>query len=124
MTKLEQLCEEHGITVSCKPGRPHADWPDSYPYKVTLTHKRRTLTVNFCCVSGWTREPNAADVLSSLLLDARCGEMDFSEFCDEFGYDRDSRKIGALHLACVSMSPRVRRFLGNELFEIFAAAEH
>lgn len=59
--------------------------------------------------------PTAASVLYCLLSDARCGEQNFYDFCDEMGYDSDSRKALATHDTCAKLSIEMRR--------VFSAAQ-
>lgn len=44
--------------------------------------------------------PTAASVLYSLILDAASAEQNFLDWCDEYGYDSDSRKALGMHEAC------------------------
>src|SRR5690606_33602845 len=41
--------------------------------------------------------PHAADVLHSLILDSAAADQTFESWCDEFGYDSDSRKAEATY---------------------------
>lgn len=127
MTELEQVCDRLKIKAQVRYGNKVTepdDWQQSAnPYTVTLRFQGRRLTCDFFTGSGWTKEPNAADVLSSLVLDANCGDMTFEEFCQEFGYDEDSRKAERTWRQCKRMSPKVRQFLGEHLDEV-ANAQH
>lgn len=44
--------------------------------------------------------PSINEVLECLTLDAQFGAMSFYDFCDVFGYDRDSIKALEIHLQC------------------------
>lgn len=44
--------------------------------------------------------PTSASVLYYLLLDSEAGQCTFHEFCEDFGYDEDSRKALDTYLAC------------------------
>lgn len=46
--------------------------------------------------------PTSATILCSLLLDSEAGQCTFFEFCQDFGYDEDSRKALDTYLACQS----------------------
>ena len=126
-SELEQLCDQERVKTHCQYGGVELpdDWQDkgAHPYKVVLRYRGRQLTTPFFCGSAWTREPNVADVLSSLILDASCGDQSFEDFCSDFGYDEDSRKAERTWRDCTAMTPRVKRFLG-ERFEAFTSAEH
>jgi len=56
-------------------------------------------------------DPELADVLYSLLLDASVGRhaMSFGEFCEECGYDEDSRKALKVFEACQEQYSKLRR---------------
>lgn len=95
---------------------------DANPWTVRLRYQGRSLTVPFWTGSAITEEPTAGDVLSCVVSDALAGEQDFAEFCSEFGYDEDSRNAEKIHRGCVSMSKKVRRFLGDD-FDRFAYGE-
>ena len=56
--------------------------------------------------------PAAADVLHSLLLDARAADQSFSDWCSDYGYDDDSLKALDTHRACCA--------IGKELRKVFA----
>ena len=58
--------------------------------------------------------PPAAGVLYSLLLDSRSAESNFLDWCDEFGYDSDSRKHLATYEACCEIRRRVQAFFSAD----------
>ena len=126
ISELEKVCDSLGIRAESQYGAvevPEGWTPGTHPYKVTLRFGRRRLTVPFFMGPAHSKEPTAADVLSCIVSDARSGELDFDEFCGEFGYDADSRKAEQTWRACKAMAPRVRRFLGDA-FERVEQAEH
>lgn len=57
--------------------------------------------------------PHAADVLACLLSDSGAVGVAFSEWCDEFGYESDSRKALDTYLACQETYLKLRRILGD-----------
>lgn len=59
--------------------------------------------------------PHAADVLYSLVLDSSACDQSFDHWCDEFGYDTDSRKALETYLACQENS--------NKLHKVFSGAQ-
>lgn len=61
--------------------------------------------------------PDAAMVLDCLILDARFGDLSFEEFCDELGYDHDSRKAEATHKECFKTARKLRKILGDTEYE-------
>lgn len=122
-TELETLCEEKGITVELQQGEPSPDMPKMWAYKAILKYGKRRLSAPFFVGQGWTKSPNAADVLSSLVMDAAYGNDSFEDFCANTGYDTDSRQAERIYKACVATLPKVQRFLGAD-YQTFTTAEH
>jgi hypothetical protein len=123
---LTEVVRTLNIGISSEYGSvaiPEGCGPGTRPWRVRLTLGRRQMTVPFYQGPAHTREPTAADVLSCLALDARCGEGDFAGFCDDMGYDQDSRKAEKLYQSCVETSKRLRKFLGPH-YDTVANAEH
>ena len=59
--------------------------------------------------------PPAASVLYCLLSDASAIEMNHHDWCDTFGYDRDSRKALQLYTTCLEQTERLFRILPRPL---------
>jgi hypothetical protein len=57
--------------------------------------------------------PSAYDVLSSVLSDASAENENFIDWCDNLGFDTDSRKAVDMYEACVRMGRDARRVLGD-----------
>jgi len=109
----------HGISMTARFGEAterHQDMPNNW--RVTLRYKGRRLTINFYGGSA-VKKISCRDVVESLLLDTRAGEMDFDEFLNEFGYGGEERlRAHQIWMACVKMAKRVRKFLGEDFEEI------
>lgn len=60
---------------------------------------------------GRPTRPSAASVLYCLLSDARGAEVNFYDWCDEYGYDSDSRKALAVYEACCETLAGLRAVL-------------
>lgn len=58
--------------------------------------------------------PHPADLLHSLILDSSAAEQSFASWCDEFGYDTDSRKALATYEACQQEADKLRGFFARE----------
>ena len=127
MSQLQDVCEKLKITARVRYGNKvtiEDEWQKTAtPYTVTLRFRGKRLTTPYFTGSALTEEPTAADVLSSLVVDASCGELSFDEFCRDYGYDTDSRKAERTWKACVWVAPKIRAFLGDAFDEI-ANAEH
>lgn len=128
-TDLDRLCTSHGIQAHCTlTHRDDGDWPaGSTHWRVRLTRRvngsRRQLTTVFSQGPAHCSEPTPADVLYCLVSDARAGRESFDDFCGDFGYDADSRRAEAVWRACKATTPKVDRFLGDDL-DAFEQAEH
>jgi hypothetical protein len=79
----------------------------------------RRMTVTFSMGEGHGgKAPELAQVLSSLALDASGDESanTFQHWCDEFGFDADSRRAHRTFLAAARQTKALKRFLGEELY--------
>lgn len=103
-------------------------WADSNPhmkdfqgnhFKVTLKMGRKRLTVPFSQGYGVSGEPKAVDVVNCLVSDAHCVRWpsSFDEFCDELGYDRDSRKAERIYKATLRQTAKLKKFLNGHFEE-------
>jgi len=90
-------------------------------YSVTLRRyvegRRRQLTTSFRMGVGHIREPEAGEVMSSLLSDAHAGWGSFVEFCDDMGLSTASIKARDTWKACYRTAGQMRRFLGDQFTE-------
>jgi len=63
------------------------------------------------------------DVLYDLLCTIRCNagihELNYDEFCDQCGYDEDSRKAHSLYEQCCGFSRDIARVFNDEEIESF-----
>jgi hypothetical protein len=121
---LDRLCESRRVRLEANYGEARGEGFEGayHNWRVTLKYRGRQLTTDFFG-GAMVTDPSAADVLSSLLMDARVGEETFEDFCSDFGYEPDSRDAHKTWQACTRMAPRVRRLLGDSL-ELFEGAEH
>ncbi len=71
-----------------------------HAYRIRIWNGAKALTVPWQQGLAYTKDPELADVLEGLCSDASAGEMDFEDFCAEFGYDTDSRKAEAIWKEC------------------------
>lgn len=128
---MTRFVELHKITADVKYGvKPseevtHDPWQRaSRQWTVTLKRGRRRLTVPFYQGQGHRDELTPADVLGRLMLDAMSGEQSFEDWCSDAGTDTDSRAAKRIHDVCRRMAPRLRRFLGEALYDAARDAEH
>lgn len=128
MTDLEKLCEKYGVTTtSIKTDEPVVhEWGNGATHwKVTLRLGKKRLTTAFHMGAALTGEPKPADVLSSLCSDAMTVENagGFNNWCDDLGYDSDSRRALDIFKSCEKANAKLRKFLGDK-FEEFCNAKH
>ncbi len=66
-------------------------------------------------------KPNVTDVMYCLVSDAQCADYgDFDDFCDNLGYDNDSREAERIHRACQDTFFKLRNMFDFErLCELF-----
>lgn len=61
--------------------------------------------------------PSEADVLECLKADCEAGNMSFYDFCDNFGYDKDSIEALNIHIACMKHAEKLRGYAFPETNE-------
>lgn len=61
--------------------------------------------------------PHAADVLYSLVLDSSACDQSFDDYCDEFGYDTDSRRALETYLACQENTRKMVSVIPEDIIE-------
>jgi hypothetical protein len=109
---------EHGVSI---PWEKLDDWQrGANQYTATLKYGGRQMTVPFFTGKGWDREPTWKDVLSSCINDYYSVEnaRDFEEFCEELGYDPDSRKAERIYNECDKMARKLIRLFNDDEEEI------
>ena len=126
--KAEEFLQRHGLKVratfkgdKCPPwcGNQccHGD-----RYRVTISRKGGgRISFDFWNSLHDMQEgnhPHPYDVLSCISLDAYCPDT-FEDFCEEYGYDQDSRKAFSTWKQCDTFAERLRAFFTeNELKEL------
>lgn len=95
------------------------DFRDFDPWTVVLRRgdTKQRMTVPFYMGQGHNgKEPTADEVLYCLLSDAAGYEAEagnFSGWCSQYGYDKDSRKAYATFQKVQSQTRRLKQFLGD-----------
>lgn len=98
---------------------PWAPWDTdgSHPhFRVTFTCEDRRYTIDFWGSSASTaasEQAAAHGIVECVDNDANAGRESFRDFCDEHGYDEDSRKAHATWVACKRVAARWERLLGG-----------
>jgi hypothetical protein len=73
----------------------------------------------FSMGKGIEHKPRAIDVLECLKSDILTDETSFREFCDNFGYDTDSRMAEETYKYIIEQTVKLKKWLGLELYEEF-----
>lgn len=110
------------VAKECRLSFRLGDRPDDHSmpdgarhYRCVLSRGKRRFTFWYSMGPALERDPDVAEVLDSLLMDANCVRWDsFEQFCHEYGYDQDSRKALATYKACEKTAKSLER-LGIDL---------
>jgi len=127
---IQEFAKAHGIEIKTETRGGNPLMEDSAGmdhWTVLLTRKeagggRRQFSTPFSKGHGHEgKAPTVEEVLECLQSDA-FAESDFGYFCQDFGYDEDSRKAKRLHERVMRQNKKVERFMG-ELFETFLSCQ-
>ena len=127
MRSMSQFCADNDIRMECAwaPNNPNMqpdpEWAASHwkcALKRGLGDDCERMAAYFSQGSGHKRrEPALADVLSCLADDSDVVDYTFEEWCENLGFDDDSRKAEHTYKACLRLGEELREFLGAELLE-------
>jgi hypothetical protein len=116
---MRAFLEAYPVTLEILDGpdyqRDAEQWEHN-AYRVELRHEARTM------VSPWRQgilcvgDPTVERVLDSIASDCASVEnaRDFADWCDEVGYDTDSRKAEATYYECREQARKLRAMLGDK----------
>jgi hypothetical protein len=140
MTKektIKQFIKENNLTMKSEYADINPNMPDSNNMnhsKVTIKRKFKLngnhldtrygfkqMTLYFSQGYGIQGEPTLESVLNCLISDSTCGET-FEEFCDNLGYDNDSRKAEKTFNTILKQTSKLKKLLGNN-FNNLASCE-
>lgn len=102
-----------------KPTEPSASWR-LMQYKIVFKRPQRTVLLNELVIPCFTQskqgtdaghKPTAYDALCCL---TKSDPGSFSDFCDDYGYDEDSRKAHSTYEAVVAEWEQVSNFFSSE----------
>ena len=136
MTKektIKQFIKENGLTMSCEYADSNPNMKDSQNmnhYKVTIKRRFKVfgnyldsrygfkqMTLYFSQGYGVEGEPTLESVLSCLISDSYCGRS-FQDFCDNLGYDNDSRKAEKTFKATLKQTSKLKKLLDNKFNDL------
>ena len=120
-TIANQLAKKHGIkltVISEDYGRYFDDDTQSRNiFKLRLSRKGKSYTFKFGqSIAAGSTPPTMYDVLACL---TKSDPGSFEDFCDEFGYDTDSRRAEKTYKAMVKEWKNVNRLFGDILEELY-----
>ena len=97
------------VTIKCTGA---SQWDDGTPrkdWRVTLLVDEETEDFVYHTGTACRGAPAPTDVLVCLAGDARLGGELFADFCDNLGYEADSRRALDTYLACQRTAIQLRR---------------
>lgn len=109
----------NGVPVDYYMGSAHVEMTEAAVRLLGSMRAKPDGTHEVFIAGEWTRDPvylrtvppTLGDVLSSLALDAEAESMSFTDWCDNFGYNTDSRKDLATYLECQESGRKLRQIL-------------
>lgn len=122
MQTLQAFLTRSDIRFTVKPTErnPHRDSWDAGArhWRCTLTRNGKRMSVAFSQGSAHTEPPTLADVLNCLALDCSGYEnnLAFEGWCDEYGYDHDSRKAEHTYKIIGRQAASLTAMLGDDLY--------
>ena len=121
MTDIVSLCEN--VEIESTP-RGHGECGESL-WTVTLTYNGEVSDdIKYSMGSALKGKPDVKDVVFNIVSDASYGEYEtFEEFCDNLGYDSDSRKAESIYNACKGTVSMIERLFGDDLEKFQEAAQ-
>ena len=129
---LQSFINETGIVLTAQPTdhNPHMTSSDAMDHwKVKLVGKRlgnATMRLYFSMGAGHNgAAPTVENVLDCLASDASGfdNSTSFEDWCAEYGYSEDSRTALKTFKTVERQAGRLRRFLGEEYFNVLLNAE-
>ena len=129
---IKQFIKENGLTMSCEyaDSNPNMERKDMDHYKVTIKRRFKVLgnyldtrygfkqmTLFFSQGYGVEGVPTLESVLSCLISDSYCGSS-FQDFCENLGYDNDSRKAEKTFKAILKQTSKLKKLLDNKFNDL------
>lgn len=126
---IKEFADKHNVEVTLYkiPFRTDSgtEWDNSAKhYAFTLVNHSnagKRYNGNYSQGSGIKNRPTVEDILNSLILDTMDVDFtSFNSFCDEFGYDSDSRKAYKIYEDCLKESEGLKHlFTSDQLKELY-----
>ena len=109
------------VKLMARSGGNKDDWSKTanhYQIKISengaqFPHKKPVFVTEYSMGSGLKGRPTLETVLESLSSDISCANDSFESFCDNCGYDQDSRKAYKIYEACQVIAKDLEALLGR-----------
>lgn len=127
-------CDAWKISIKSVPGVAHVkeetfDFYTGVGHRKVPKHVRKPYYITDTRgIARWEKEnakpvaPHIASVLYSLVLDGMALDINFSDWCEEFGYSDDSMKAVQLYKECCDGAKKLQKLLGISLYKTVAEA--
>jgi hypothetical protein len=115
-----EFCKKHQIMIKYSRTNSNVLMHDNTMthWKVTLKHDGRQMTLTFSKGSDHKGvPPSAEEALECLKREWVGGGYDFTDWCEELGYETDSLKAIKIYRACDRQSRKLEKFLGDDLLD-------
>ena len=119
---IQQFITKNNIKMTVKPrlANPLMDSAGMDHWTCHLTANKKKMSLAYSMGSGHKgREPRLDEVLECLASDVNCVDSTFANFCNELGYNQDSRKAERIYKACKRLKVSLVRLVDlDELSEV------
>jgi len=125
----ETFAAANGITMTFEQVADRPDptsWADGCHWRVTLNREGLEFSIFYSQHKSNEKDPQLYDVMGCLASDASTSEASdtFDEWCDNFGYDTDSRQAERIYNQCRKQSADLKTFLGGDLYTELLTLEY
>jgi len=128
MKTISEFIEENELSMEFLPVKERPDqfvWsPDAHHYFIVIRNKAGKELHTYYSTgsavpvfSSYKSRRKFEDIMDSLSLDCSSASDTFEDFCNEFGYETDSRKAYETWQACVKIKKDMERLVGPEALE-------
>lgn len=123
MKTIKRFIKSAGLRMAVRSHyeNPHMDGMDhgASHWKCLIKRGDKRMGVYFSMGSAHKGPPKLADVLDCIASDASGYENsnDFESWCDEYGYDSDSRKAHRTYRVVERQAMKLQELLGGALYE-------
>lgn len=98
-------------------------------YKVTIRNGKKHFSTTFTDSINNTQEgikSSDIDIIYCIVSDAQCVQWNnsFEDFCNEFGYDTDSRSAERIYKACEKTYDDIQRLFNSDGFDFLSAVTY